>query len=400
MRIAFVVGSVDISGGTYVIFQHAAALAASGHDVSLLVLLPIEPHMLDWHPAARSLTIMPIEAIGAREFDLVVATWWRTALVLHRVKASRYAYFVQSIESRFVPEEQTALRALIDSTYGLGLPGITEASWIQRYLSEHHGADYQLVPNGIRKDIYTVDGPAHVAREDGTGLRFLVEGALGVPFKNVGRTLKILRRSRLGETWLLTPSAIARIPGVARVYSRVAITETPPIYRSCDVIVKLSYVEGMFGPPLEMFHCGGTAIVYAVTGHDEYIVHGKNALVLAPGDEESVVAALRRLERDRGLLAELKAGAIRTAEEWPSWEASSILFERALDPVLSARPVERDEIEGRNEAASKAYEERLRAGGTPSLSARVLTSAHTQLDRLPERWRKPIRNLGYIMETR
>ena len=51
------------------------------------------------------------------------------------------------------------------------------------------------------------------------------------------------------------------------------------IYRSCDVIVKLSYVEGMFGPPLEMFHCGGTSIVYDVTGHDEYIVHGKNGLV-------------------------------------------------------------------------------------------------------------------------
>jgi hypothetical protein len=54
------------------------------------------------------------------------------------------------------------------------------------------------------------------------------------------------------------------------------------VYRSCDDILKLSLVESMFGPPLEMFHCGGTAIVYNVTGHDEYIVHGRNALVAEP----------------------------------------------------------------------------------------------------------------------
>jgi hypothetical protein len=42
--------------------------------------------------------------------------------------------------------------------------------------------------------------------------------------------------------------------------------DTPLVYRSCDILGKLSYVEGMFGPPLEMFHCGWTAIVYNVTG--------------------------------------------------------------------------------------------------------------------------------------
>lgn len=42
----------------------------------------------------------------------------------------------------------------------------------------------------------------------------------------------------------------------------------------------------MFGPPLEMFHCGGTSIVYDVTGHDEYIVHDKNGLVAKTDDDE------------------------------------------------------------------------------------------------------------------
>lgn len=71
----------------------------------------------------------------------------------------------------------------------------------------------------------------------------------------------------------------------------------PEIYRSCDVIVKLSYIEGMFGPPLEMFHCGGTAIVYDVTGHDEYIVHEKNALVVKTDDDKQVINYIKWIKK-------------------------------------------------------------------------------------------------------
>ena len=44
--------------------------------------------------------------VGQERFDLVFATWWKTALELHRINAYQYAYFVQSIESRFYPESE------------------------------------------------------------------------------------------------------------------------------------------------------------------------------------------------------------------------------------------------------------------------------------------------------
>ena len=89
-----------------------------------------------------------------------------------------------------------------------------------------------------------------------------------------------------------------RFPGVNKCFSRIPIHKTAEIYRSCDVLVKLSYVEGMFGPPLEMFHCGGTAIVYDVTGHEEYIEDGKNAIVVKKDNEEEVVSWLKKLKCD------------------------------------------------------------------------------------------------------
>ncbi len=49
--------------------------------------------------------------------------------------------------------------------------------------------------------------------------------------------------------------------------------------RRTDVVLKLSSVEGMFGPPLEGFHRGATCVVTPVTGHEEYVEHGWNGLL-------------------------------------------------------------------------------------------------------------------------
>ena len=79
-----------------------------------------------------------------------------------------------------------------------------------------------------------------------------------------------------------------------------------------------------------MFHCGGTCIVYDVTGHDEYVQHKKNGIVVKTDSEQDVVNYLNELRENRNVLANLKEGAIKTAELWPDWSQSSELFEKAI----------------------------------------------------------------------
>lgn len=142
----------------------------------------------------------------------------------------------------------------------------------------------------------------------------------------------------MDEIWLLTSSDITKYHGVDRVFSKVPIHQTPAIFRSCDVLVKLSYIEGMFGPPLEMFHCGGTAIVYDVTGHDEYIVHNQNSYVVARDNEEEVVNLLRKLKNDPDELQRLKRGARQSAEKWIDWQGATLEFEKALKKITQQQP--------------------------------------------------------------
>lgn len=357
-KICFLVGSMSISGGTYVIVQHAAYLHDKGYDVSLAVQEPFTEQTLAWHDQASRLRCMPIEAAKSETFDLVIATWWKTAFELCHFNASRYAYFVQSIESRFYPADEEPLRKLVDATYQLPGAYVTEATWIRDHLAVGSGHEVALVRNGIRKDVYRTMGPAMAPRDPNRQPRVLVEGHFGVSFKNTALGVRLAREAGAKDIWVLTGTPVKWVPGVSRVFSRVPMNVTPQIYRSCDILIKLSTVEGMFGPPLEMFHCGGTAIVFDVTGHDEYIVDGQNARVVRRGDMDSVVTTLSYLLKDRPELERLQAGAVKTAEAWASWDESSAAFREWVESALAGPIVDRKVLA---ELSDKAFSDYVRS---------------------------------------
>jgi glycosyltransferase involved in cell wall biosynthesis len=375
-KICFLVGSMAISGGTYVIVQHAAYLHDQGYDVTLAVQEPFTAQTLAWHDRISRLRCVPIDAAKSEMFDLVIATWWKTALELRYFNAPRHAYFVQSIESRFYPVTEVPLRALVDATYQFPVAYVTEATWIRDQLATCYGHEVALVRNGIRKDLYRTMGPTMAPRDPNRQPRVLVEGHFGVSFKNTALGVRLAREAGAKDIWVLTGTPIKWIPGVSRVFSRVPINVTPEIYRSCDILVKLSTVEGMFGPPLEIFHCGGTAIVFDVTGHDEYIVDGQNGCVVRRGDMDGVVTTLRRLLDDRTELARLQAGALQTADVWPSWDMSSAAFRGWVETALAGPTVDRAVLAELSDKAFAEYarDEQLRLANAPRMPRHRLSA--------------------------
>ena len=369
MKIGFLLGWPQISGGSYVIYEHASRLRESGHEVIIITKEYVEPEMYSWHPSADMLDWLPLADAEKEQFDLVIATWWESPFLLHQLVADYYVYFVQSIESRFWLEpdltnhdtrENELGKLLCESTYSFNIPIITEAGWIKGYLFEHYNHQAFLVRNGIRKDIYTSEGPA-ISPKVQNGIRVLVEGPVDVPYKNVPLTVKLCEQAGIEEVWLLTSSQIKSFPGVDRVFSCVPVHETPSIYRSCDVLLKLSYIEGMFGPPLEMFHCGGTSIVYRVTGHDEYIDHDENSYVVEKDDNDQVVSYLQRLQDDPNELNRLKNGAKKTAEAWHDWGQSSEEFELSLKSIIKGSRISRTYLKKQTETLFEQHQLRTTA---------------------------------------
>lgn len=366
-KIAFLLWSIEISGGTNVIIHHAKGIQKEGACVDLVVFQKFKMESLKWNSQLESLNLIgPSEAL-CKKYDFVIATYWKTALELQKYSSKRYVYFVQSIESRFFNQNLSPLVELVNSTYDLPVDFITEATWIKQHLKKHHKQNAFLIRNGIDKSIFN-----NRNRKDGEhskAARIVIEGNLSAPFKNTLLAVKVARKAGFRNITLVTSTEIKYLPMVTKIYSGVSQQEIANIYKEHDLLVKLSTVEGMFGPPLEMFHCGGTAVSLVVTGAEEYMKNNINSILVPEEDWLKMVWVLRQLLNSPEEILRLKSGAIETANNWNDWEVSSKKFAYTLLKISDTNNEVQNEIGVKNQLSLDKYhkEEVIRLNKNPTI---------------------------------
>ncbi|MFN2616490.1 MAG: glycosyltransferase family 4 protein, partial [Thermoleophilaceae bacterium] len=288
------------------------------------------------NPPELDLPVRPLsEASGT--YDAAIATWWATALALWRVPAQRRVLFMQSLEQRFYPDWSTFDRLGAAAVLGLPLDFVVIARWMEELLAElRPGARCEVVRNGVDKRIFR---PADRATDDGP-LRVLVEGHPGLWFKGVREAVEAVRAMTEQATVTLVASdpAAAGELGADRVVGGLDAPGMATVYAEHDLLLKLSRVEGLPLPPLEAMHVGLPALVTPHTGHEEYMSHGQNGLVVGFDDTAAVTAWLDRLARERELLEKLRQGALARAKSWPSAERAGDEFVAAIRDICAAPP--------------------------------------------------------------
>ena len=326
MKIAYITPGCGISGGIAVICQHITRLQKRGHEVYLLSL--DRPTAMDWFPEQT----VPVIYVGdwMEPLDILVATGWSTAFYLPRIAATVKCYFVQSDETRFSPEG-SLWQHLATLTYYFGVHYITEAKWIQEWLRVNFGHDSELIPNGLDERIFH---PAAPLEPRGPRPRVLLEGAIILPYKGMAEAFEAVFPLDV-EVWCVSQLGVPKPEWRCdRFFQQVPITEMCRIYSSCDILLKVSMVEGCFGPPMEMMACGGVAIVGRVTGYDEYIIDGYNALVVDVHDVAGVRNAINKVTSDNELRSRLIANGRVTADRY-KWDESINVLERHYLALLS-----------------------------------------------------------------
>ena len=339
MRVAFLLNDLQLSGGVGVVVEHARQLSAS-HDFDVTLVLAREQEEPPWR--YRGLTDVPVETLPAarrEHFDVAVATWWETAFSLFELQASRYAYFVQSLEDRFYqPDEAERIGASL--TLDLPVDFITEARWIADTIrSTRPESRVFYVRNGVDKAAFPLPAQVDVRRRG--PLRVLVEGHAGVWFKGVSSAAYAAAAMKEPHHVTLVVPDSAQMQGelpADELIGPLTREEMSGLYGRTDVVLKLSSVEGMFGPPLEGMHRGATCVVSPVTGHDEYVEHGWNGLVTDWDDLRGTARELDLLAADRRYLHFLRTNAVETARSWPSWEQSGMFMAAALQRIAELPP--------------------------------------------------------------
>ncbi len=336
MRVAFLLQDLQLSGGVGVVVQHAVHLRRDhGVEVALVVTRPSQDE--SWaYPGLDELELLSVEDAAQRSWDLAVSSWWETNFSLFRLDAARHVSFVQLMEDSTY-EAGTPERLGAAMTTALPVTFITEARWIAALLADlQPGAPVHYVPNGVDKEAFPLvaspdplDGP----------LRIVVEGSSEYVQKGVADALRAT--SMMSEpahvTWV-SPHPVTRPDGVDELHCALSHREFADVLSKSHVLLKLSRAEGMYGPPLEGFHRGCTVVTTPVTGHDEYVRHRENGLVNGWDDLHGTARALDLLARDRGLLDDLRRGALQTASEWPGWPEAAGRMAETLQAIAADPP--------------------------------------------------------------
>jgi hypothetical protein len=239
---------------------------------------------------ATATTVRPGDPRPTERFDVALAVGTRGTALFDGVDADRRVLWLTDMDDRAHPAGSPAARAALD-TYTLPVPVIAVARWMADQLAVLRAPDAPPVvvapparPAPVADAVLAHDGPLRVLAADDD----------------------------------------ARA-AVAAMREPATLVDDDP-----DVWAGLPRVAGFPRAPLAAFCGGATAVLTPVTGADEYVVDGENALYTAWDDERGTSRLLDLVARDRDLLMALRERALATAHAWPSQGGLAA----ALDQVM------------------------------------------------------------------
>jgi len=362
MRITFVLGQIDLTGGCRVVSEYAQRLMSRGHRVTVVSTPPVHisfgrrllnrlrgdalarvrwpkgSHFDGTPVEVRMLeTRRPLTDADVPDADVVISTWWETAEWTQALSASKGAkvYFIQHHETH---EAQPLDR--VRATWRFPQQKIVVASWLARVAEREFGDPNALVvPNSV--DLLLFDAPPRQRRSPPVaGLLY----APLTPWKGTALALEAYRRarSRIPELRLvllshLAPSAALPVPAGAAFHQNPAQAQLASIYGGCDVWIHGARTEGFGLPILEAFACRCPAVSTRCGGPEDIIEDGVNGFLVPVDDVDALTArALEILTVDEPAWERMSEAARRRAERY-TWDDATRLFESALRHAVETR---------------------------------------------------------------
>jgi glycosyltransferase involved in cell wall biosynthesis len=209
-----------------------------------------------------------------------------------------------------------------------------------------------VLPNGVRVDLF---GGPRLESSPGTpvrvgfvgsfkpwhGLDLLLDAWLDARARGVDLRLELLGDGPV-RGLLEARVAAAGAGDAVRFHGTCAHEEVAPFLRAIDIAVAPSPpAEDPYFSPLKVYEyaAAGCAIIAPSTGQAaERLEHGRDALLVAPGDARALADALEFLARDAAARRRLGAAArVRARREFDWRHVARRLLEGMAEPARAAR---------------------------------------------------------------
>lgn len=313
LNYAFILPSLEISGGIKVALKHAAILQSSGKDV-LLILLSGETEWYEFE--GHCFPVISLEKTKITgEIGCAIATMWTTVKFVETYpNIKRKCYLVQNFETNFYAPGDP-LRVLANQTYMVygDIQFLTISKWCQKWLQDKYRKTALYAPNGLETDRFLGDQRCMKGK-----IRILIEGDCSVAYKNVDEAFKIIDQLNLDdfEVWYMSyKGEPQRWYHVDRFLNKIPYEQVPEVYAACDILLKTSLLESFSYPPLEMMASGGYVVAVPNGGNAEYMQNEYNCLLYPAGNIEKAKEQIERLCVDEALRNILYINGIKTAKE-------------------------------------------------------------------------------------
>ncbi len=314
MKVVFVVESLDVSGGVRVIGELARALAARGHDTSIVA--KYDPQ--DWVRLEVPVRLVPaFDAETLPRADVHIATWYETVVPTVRARRARFVlHFCQGYEAPH-PHLASQLPA-IHEAYRQEIPKVLISAHLRKVLEPQFRGPFHVIPQAFR-----VSGFGPPAERPGGARTPATIGIVG-PYEAVmkgiavglgavqalrlaGRPVRLHRASQVvlsaAEEELCRPDDYGfRVPA-----GRMA-----EWYRALDVLIHPSFdAEGFPLPPLEAMASGVPVVLTRIPSFDP--LPRAAAGWADPGDSEGLAREVARLLDDPELWKTRRAAGLAAA---------------------------------------------------------------------------------------
>jgi glycosyltransferase involved in cell wall biosynthesis len=259
MRIAYVLESLELSGGVKVVVEHAAGLKARGHDVVLVT----RDGRHDWLDVPVRVHEVPaFDRSTLPEADVHVATWFPTVVpVVNARRAGRVFHFCQGYEA---PHPHTLHRlGEIEEAYRQKVPKLLVSAHLLPLLEGRYPGPFHVLPQAISARDFAPPDPERARTRHPQVLG--VVGPFEAPLKGIGVALRAVgklreegRDVRVHRASALPLTEAERTQCAPEAYAHaLPAAAMPAWYHGLDVLLHPSFdAEGSPLPPLEALAAG------------------------------------------------------------------------------------------------------------------------------------------------